>query len=306
MMRKILWVTAMLGVQWVASVQGASLASASAQDLLANLAAEHHGRLGVYAIDLNNQQQLAYQAQQRFALCSTAKLMAVGAILKQSMSQPKLLSSIVYYRQADLKKAGYVPITRKYLLSGMSISKLCAAAITASDNGAMNLLVKQLGGPAAVTAFAHSIGNRAFRLDRWEPELNSAIPGDPRDTATPQSMAQSLQQLLLGEVLAAPQRNLLKTWLIKNTTGAERIRAGVPKSWLVGDKTGTGDYGTTNDIAVLWPPHCKPIILAVYFTQPQQDAAPRSEVIADATAIVIKSLALHDQCVAQSMPDTAA
>ena len=163
-----------------------------------------------------------------------------------------------------------------------------------------------MGGPLAVTTFAHSIGNPVFRLDRWEPSLNSAIPGDPRDTATPESMAHSLQQLVLGTVLATQQRNLLKSWLIKNTTGNERIRAGVPKDWIVGDKTGTGDYGTTNDIAVLWPPHCKPIILAVYFTQPQQNAIPRSEVIAAARRIVMKALALHDHCVAQAMPDVEA
>lgn len=298
-MRKVLLIGAVMSFSSVA--QSVPLANADAQDLLAALAASHHGRLGVFAIDMNNNQQLAYQAQQRFPLCSTAKVMTVGAILKKSMAQPRLLSTIVSYRQADIKRSGYAPITSKYWLNGMSVSKLCAAAITASDNMAMNLLMKQLGGPAAITAFARSMGNHTFRLDRWEPKLNSAIPGDPRDTTTPESMAQTLRQLLFGDVLAAKQRTLFKTWLIDNTTGKERIRAGVPEDWLVGDKTGGGDYGTTNDVAVLWPKHCKPIVLTVYFTQKHKDAAPRSDVIAAATRIVIKTLALRDQCVASRL-----
>jgi beta-lactamase class A len=147
--------------------------------------------------------------------------------------------------------------------------------------------LKRLGGPAAVTAFARGIGDDSFRLDRWETELNTALPGDPRDTTTPDAMARSLQRLALGEALPALQRAQLQDWLRSATTGAERIRAGVPADWRVGDKTGTGAHGTANDIAVIWPPHRAPLVLAVYTTQPSQDAKPRNEVLAAAARIVV-------------------
>lgn len=162
----------------------------------------------------------------------------------------------------------------------MSISELCQAAVSESDDTAANLLIKKLGGPQVVTDFARSIGDQDFRLDRTEPTLNSAIPGDPRDTTTPESMTQSLNKVLLGNILAPTQRELLKTWLKDNILGDKRIRAGVPKTWTVGDKTGTGEYGTTNDIGIIWPPGSAPIILTIYFAQDKKDAAHREDVLA--------------------------
>ena len=133
-----------------------------------------------------------------------------------------------------------------------------------------------------MTQFARSIGDETFRLDRTEPTLNTAIPGDKRDTTSPLAMAQSLRKLALGDALAEPQRAQLVAWLKGNTTGAASIRAGLPASWTVGDKTGSGDYGTTNDIAVVWPDNHAPLILVTYFTQPQQDAKARKDVLAAA------------------------
>jgi beta-lactamase class A len=178
------------------------------------------------------------------------------------MKKNHLLAQNISYTINDINSSGYAPDTKNHVAHGMTIGELCAAAITQSDNTAMNLLMKKLGGPVAVTAFAHSIGDNAFKLDRWEPELNSAIPRDLRDTTTPEAMAKSLKKLIFGNVLASPQREQLKAWLKNNTTGNNRIRAGVPKGWIVGDKTGTGDYGTTNDIGIIWPPSGSPIVVA--------------------------------------------
>mgnify|MGYP003512876270 FL=1 len=183
----------------------------------------------------------------------------------------------------------YSPITEKHLADGMTIFNLCAAAITQSDNTAMNLLIKKLGGLEAVTAFARSIGDNTFRLDRWEPKLNSAIPGDLRDTSTPAAMERSLQQLALSDALALPQRKQLQTWLKSNVTGNYRIRAGLPKAWIVGDKTGTGDYGTTNDIGIIWPPKRSPIVVAIYFTQNKKNAVKREDIIASVTHLLISN-----------------
>lgn len=252
------------------------------------------GRVGVYAINTANRGQFEYHADERFPMCSTNKVMGVAAILKKSMTVSDFLKQNVNYNKVEL--ADYSPITKKHFGSGMTVAELCAAAIMYSDNTAINLLMKKLGGLDAVNVFAHSIGDNAFRLDRWEPELNTAIPGDLRDTTTPQAMGKSLQKLLLGDVLAPPQRKQFQVWLKNNTTGNSRIRAGVPKGWVVGDKTGTGEYGTTNDIAIVWPSNCPPIILSIYYTQDKKDAAPRDSVISSITHMVIKTFKHTDQC----------
>lgn len=246
------------------------------------------GRLGVCARDTATGRQIHYRADERFPLCSTFKAVLAGAILARSTQVTGLLQQRVHYARSDF--VTYSPITEKHLADGMTVADLCAAAIQYSDNTAANLLMKLLGGPSAVTAFMRSIGDNAFRLDRWETELNSALPADPRDTTTPAAMAQSLQTLVLGDSLPLPQREQLRAWLRGNTTGAKRIRAGVPGDWQVGDKTGTGDYGTTNDVAVIWPAAREPIVLAVYYTQQTADAKPRDDVIAAATRIVVDSL----------------
>nr|WP_308437999.1 class A beta-lactamase [Jeongeupia naejangsanensis] len=257
-------------------------------DFLA-LERRHGGRLGVCALDTGSGRRLGYRMDERFAFCSTFKAMLAGAILARSVGDAGLLQRRIRYTQADL--VSYSPVSGPRVADGMTVAELCAAAIQYSDNTAANLLIRQLGAPADVTTFARSIGDDVFRLDRWETELNTALPGDPRDTTTPAAMARSLQALTLGDALPPAQRAQLQDWLRGNTTGAKRIRAGVPAGWQVGDKTGSGDYGTTNDIAVLWPPQRAPIVLAVYFTRPAQDAKWVDAAIADAARLVVKALA---------------
>jgi beta-lactamase class A len=262
------------------------------------LEASSHGRIGVYAINTANNTNLQYRATEPFPFCSTFKVMVVAAILQESMRDPTLLQQKLTYTQKDIVAVGYAPITSKHLgkrkSSSMTVATLCRAALL-SDNVATNLLIKKLGGNKMVNAFALSLGDKSFRLDRDEPQLNSSIPGDLRDTTTPESMAESLQKIVLGNVLGAPQRKQLQTWLKANKTGNFRIRAGLPKGWMVGDKTGTSDeYGTTNDIAVIWPPKLPPIVLVVYFTQDKESAKPRDAVIASATKIVMSEFASKD------------
>ena len=260
----------------------------SAEAMLASLEAASAGRLGVYALDLADGAQVRYRANERFPLGSTFKVILVSAILARSAHSAGLMQQRIHYAQSDL--VHYSPISEKHVADGMTVAELCAAAIQYSDNTSANLLMKMLGGPSAVTAFARTIGNGEFRLDRWETELNTAIPGDFRDTATPAAMGRSLQSLALGDALPAPQRTQLTEWLRGNTTGAKRIRAALPADWRIGDKTGSGDYGTANDIAVLWPPERKPIVLAIYHTQGEANAKWRDEVIADAARIVVHAL----------------
>lgn len=260
------------------------------QAQLAALSREAGGRLGVAFLDPATGRRFAFRGGERFPFCSTFKLVLAAAVLRKSQDEPGLLAQPVAYGQGDL--LAWAPATRKALEEGrsMTVGDLCAAAIQVSDNTAANLLLDRLGGPKALTAYAHGLGDTAFRLDRREPELNTAVPGDARDTTTPVAMARTVATLVLGDALAAPQRRQLADWLKGNTTGGESIRAGVPAGWTIGDKTGGGAYGTTNDVAVLWPPQGGPLLLAVYFTQPQKDAPARKDVLAAATRLALAGL----------------
>jgi beta-lactamase class A len=266
----------------------ASSTSARAITRLSGLEKSAGGRLGVAALDTGNGVRIDYRADQRFPLCSTFKLLLIGEILRRSVPDAGLLQQRIHYGRSDI--VHYSPVSEKHLAGGMTVAELCKAALQYSDNTAANQLLKLVDGPAALTAFAHSIGNAAFRLDRWETELNASIPGDDRDTATPASMVQSLQHVALGGFLPERQRLLLQDWLRGNTTGGKRIRAAVPTGWQVADKTGSGDYGTVNDIAILWPPNRPPIVLAVYYTQEDQNGTWRDDMISSSARIVLEAL----------------
>ena len=263
----------------------ATPSAASAQAMLATLERTSGGRLGLAALNTANGMQIGYRADERFPFCSTFKMMLASAILARSTQVAGLMQQRIHYTRGDL--VSYSPVSSKHLADGMTIAELCRAALQYSDNTSANLLIKFLGGPSAVTSFARVIGDQEFRLDRWETELNTAIPGDARDTSTPAATAHSLQVLVLGDVLPASQRDQLQQWLRGNTTGAKRIAAALPAGWHSGDKTGTGAYGSTNDIAVLWPPARPPIVLAIYYTQKKEDADARDDVIAAAARIVV-------------------
>lgn len=266
----------------------APAAGRNADERFAELERTAGGRLGVCAFDTGNGTQIGHRAGERFPFCSTFKLMLAAAVLARSEEDATLLERHLDYTRAELVNDS--PISGQHVDEGMSVAALCAAAVQYSDSSAANLLIALLGGPAAVTAFARRIGDRAFRLDRRETELNTAIPGDLRDTTTPAAMVKSANALVLGDALQPGSRAQLQTWLRGNTTGGKRIRAAVPRGWPVGDKTGTGDRGTANDLGVIWSPSRAPIVLGIYHTQEKEGAKPNDAVIAAATRIVLDTL----------------
>lgn len=255
---------------------------------LAKLEQEHEVRIGVAALDLRDGRRLGHREGERFPMCSTFKLLLAAAVLARSVDDPALLPRRIAIAKADL--VAYSPVTETRLADGMTVAELCEATLQLSDNAAANLLMKQIGGPEAVTAYARRLGDAVTRLDRWETELNSAIPGDERDTTTPQAMLGNLRAVFFGGALPAAQRRRLEAWIRGNQTGAERIRAGVPKTWAVGDKTGSGAYGAVNDIGVLWPPASEPILLAIYSTHDRADAKGRNDVVARVAELVAQTL----------------
>lgn len=251
-------------------------------DAFAELEAEFAARLGVYAIDTGTGTTVEHRADERFAFCSTIKALAAAIVL--DATTPEELERRVPVTAADLR--GYSPIAEQHVGGDLSIAELCAATVQYSDNAAHNILVREHGGLTVVQQALLDAGDQVTRLDREEPELSSAIPGDPRDTSTPRALATSLRGFALDGMLDTGDTEVLTGWLRGSTTGDALIRAGVPGDWIVGDKTGSGGYGTRNDIAILWRPDAAPISLALLSDKGVEGAERSDELIARAAAAV--------------------
>jgi beta-lactamase class A len=207
-------------------------------------------RIGIAMSDLDGQSRKVRRADERFAMCSTFKFLAVTAVLQRIDRAGDRLDRFIKYDERDI--LAWAPVTKRHLgEGGMTLEALCFAAIAYSDNTAANLLLQTLGGPAGLTAYARSLGDDITRLDRTEPELNNVARGEERDTTSPMAMLHDMQNILLGDALSVPMREKLESWMIQNTTGDAMIRAGVPRDWRVGDKTGQNQTGNTNDIAII-------------------------------------------------------
>ena len=283
--RRSLLERSLLAAQALRPGSALSARAGDAKARLRALEAAHHGRLGVSAIDLATGRRVAHREDERFALCSTFKFLAAAFVLARVDRGEERLDRSVRFTEADL--VSYSPVTKDRVgAPGMTLAELCDAAVTTSDNTAANLLLASFGGPSALTAYLRSLGDGVTRLDRIEPELNEAASGDPRDTTTPAAMAETTRRLVVGDGLAAPSRERLAGWLVANKTGDARLRAGFPRAWRVGDKTGTGGRNTTNDVAVAWPPDRPPVIVAAYYADSMAPLDDRSAVLAEVARIV--------------------
>jgi len=255
----------------------------------AELEARTGSRIGLAAIDISTNRRVDYRSDERFIMCSTFKVLAVAAVLKRVDEKKEKLDRVIPYGEAQLLE--YAPITRAHVKEGgMTLEALCAAAISQSDNTAANLLLETIGGPTGLTRFARSLGDEITRLDRMEPELNMAAPGDDRDTTTPAAMSKDLRRLLTSDLLSQESRQRLEGWMVANQTGAKMIRASVPADWRVGDKTGRDGKGATNDIAILRPPTGGPILISVYTVNPGESSEGRDRLVAEVAKVVIEAL----------------
>ncbi|MDG4751256.1 class A beta-lactamase [Micromonospora sp. WMMD718] len=253
---------------------------------LAALERRSGARIGVYALDTGTGRTLAHRADERFAYASTCKALAAGAMLAATSDADR--DRVVRYRRADL--VAHSPVTERHVETGMTLRDAAEAAVRYSDNTAGNLLFDALGGPAGFARALRDVGDQVTRPARTEPELNAATPGDERDTSTPRALAGSLRAYTLGETLPPADRDLLLGWMRASTTGSGLVRAGVPAGWQVADKSGTGGYGTRNDIAVVWPPDRAPIVLAVMSSRDSRDAEPDDALVAQAARAAVTAL----------------
>jgi beta-lactamase class A len=255
-------------------------------DEIKRLEGESGGRLGVCVIETATGVRHVHRGDERFPICSTFKALAAAALLARVDAGKEQLTRRVTFDASAI--VTYSPVTEKRAGGeGMTLAEICDAAITRSDNTAGNLVLAGIGGPPGLTAFARSLGDQVTRLDRDEPSLNQALPDDPRDTTTPNAMVSNFETLLLGaKILSAASREQLTAWLIANKTGDARLRAGFSKDWRVGDKTGSGERGTANDVAIVWPPNGAPIIVAVYLTGASVPTAQQNAIIASVARAV--------------------
>ncbi|SDU31877.1 class A beta-lactamase [Halopseudomonas salegens] len=256
---------------------------------LDRVAEQLDARVGFSAYDLETGQRWEYQANQRFPLSSTFKTLACADLLRRVDKGEMDSSSKVHFSAADL--VTYSPVTEHFAgRQAMTLSALCEATLTLSDNTAANLILRALGGPASVTAFARFLGDGSTRLDRWETDLNEAQPGDPRDTTTPNAMVNNLHKLLLGDVLSVESRGQLRNWLERNQVADGLFRAAVPEAWVVADRTGAGGFGSRSITAVMWPPDRQPIIVALYITDTAASFSERNDAIADIGIAIVKTV----------------
>ncbi|MFF9978585.1 class A beta-lactamase [Streptomyces erythrochromogenes] len=254
---------------------------------------EYGARVGAYARDTGTGRTVAHRADELFPMCSVFKTPAAAAVMRDLDRDGEFLARRIHYTQEDVTSAGGGSVTGlpENVAGGLTVAELCSAAIAQSDNGAANLLLREVGGPTAITRFCRSVGDRTTRLDRWEPELNSAEPSRVTDTTSPRAIARTYGRLVLGDALAPRHRELLTRWLVSNTTSGDRFRAGLPHDWVIGDKTGAGSYGTNNNVGIGWPPGRPPVELAVLTTRPDAAAPRENALVARAAEVLAAALA---------------
>lgn len=247
---------------------------------------KYDARLGVYAIDTGTNQTISYRPNERFAFASTYKALAAGVLLQQN-AMDKLNEVVIKFTKEDLVE--YSPVTERHVDTGMTLGEIAEAAVRYSDNTAGNILFHKIGGPKGYEQALRQMGDRVTMSDRFETELNEAIPGDIRDTSTAKAIATNLIAFTVGNALPVHKRNILTEWMKGNATGDKFIRAGVPTDWIVGDKSGAGSYGTRNDIAIVWPPNRSPIIIAILSSKDEKEATYDNQLIKEAAEVIVNA-----------------
>ncbi len=267
----------------------ANAAEPKAADLAAQLAAleaRHGGRLGVQIFDTGSDRRQGNRMDERFLMCSTFKMLLAAFMLRRADAGEDRMDRTLPVTAGDMLNNS--PVTEDKVGTDMTIAALCHATVTTSDNAAANILLRASGGPEALTAFLRSIGDEVTRCDRIEPQMNEAFGA--ADTTTPDAIATTMQKLLLGDALTSVSRETLTGWMKATVTGPDRLRAGLPKDWAIGHKTGTGEDGPTNDLAIAWPPGRAPVIITTFYDRTGHTMEQNAAVLAEVGRLATRSL----------------
>ena len=246
-------------------------------------------RVGAAVLDTATGQLWRYRADERFPMDSTHKAFSCAALLAKVDKGEASLDRRVVILATDIEP--YSPITENRIApDAMSLSELCAAALGVSDNTAANFVLAADGGPAGVTAFFRALGDQTSQLDRTEPALNEAAPGDIRDTTTPAAAVADLNKILLGNALKPVSRERLTHWMINDSVAGPLLRAALPEDWRIADKTGNGGHGSRGVIAVIWPPNRAPLVAAIYLADTSASIDARNAAISHIGAALVKAV----------------
>ena len=235
---------------------------------------EYNTKVGIYGINTENGKVYEHNADERFAFASTYKAIASGILLNKVA--PSELNKKVEINESEI--VANSPVTEQYIGKTMSLKALIKASMLQSDNTANNKIMQELGGVNGLKHELVQLGDDVSEPQRLEPELNYFDPNSKADTTTPRAAAQTLNSILTSNEMNGSNLSLLKQTMIENKTGDTLIKAGMPNSYTVGDKSG---QALGQD---------KPIILAIYSKQDQKDAKPNDKVISDSAREVIKYL----------------
>ncbi|MGW5360921.1 class A beta-lactamase [Actinopolymorpha pittospori] len=256
---------------------------------LRELEQRYAARLGVYARNVRTGETVRYRSGERFAMCSTFKGLLAAHVMRDYDHHGEYLERVLHYTEDDL--VDWSVVTEHYVGTGMAVRDLCMAATSHSDNAATNVLLRATDGPRGFTRFCRSLGDAYTRLDRYEPDMSEGVPGDVRDTTTPEAIGRDYARLVLGDALKPSHRDQLESWLKVNTTSGPRFRAGLPDDWVLGDKTGNGGYGTVNDIGIVWTPRGTTLVLSVMSTKEVEGVPADNGLIADTARLLAHALA---------------
>jgi beta-lactamase class A len=276
--------------QFIAGILAATATNVRAADAdlhaqLEALQARSGGRLGVCIREAGGALQSGLNENERFAMCSTFKVLLAAQLLTQVDAGTLDMQRRIAFSRSDL--LSYAPLTTANVAQGsMTVAELCAGIVEVGDNTAANLLLPLAGGPEGLTQWLRKLGDDVTRLDRIEPDLNTNIAGDLRDTTTPAAMTETLGRIVTGNVLSSASRKLLSEWLVQSSTGTRRIRAGLPTAWRAGDKTGTGVNGAVNDVAIIWPPGRAPLVAAIYMSDSKRPIAELEQIHAQVGRLI--------------------
>ncbi|AXA33548.1 class A beta-lactamase [Francisella adeliensis] len=253
---------------------------------------KYSGKIGVYSINNTDKSLIEYNENYHFPICSVFKLLLVGAVLHEDMQNEGFLDKKILITKKDITNLGYTPITGKNIGKHLTISQLSFAAIL-SDNAAGNILIEQIGGLNKLNLFIKNLGDENTIINNNEPKVNNTTPESNINKTTPKSITRDINELIFGNILDDKHKKIFIKWLQDNNTGKNRIALNAPKNWIIGDKTGTcGEYGSTNDVAILWSPNKKnSIALGILYTNPENKNAKNNEkIIQEATKLITNSI----------------
>ena len=248
-------------------------------ELARDLENRHGGHIGIAVMHTSSQSLWDYRGHTRFPLMSTFKTLACAKLLADvDQKKQKMTTETMITRESLVT---YSPVTESLTGQTITMEQACEATMSTSDNTAANLVLAGIGGPQQLTDFLRSTGDNITRLDRIEPELNDAHPGDNRDTTTPLAITKTLNQLILEDTLSDASRVKLQKWMMGNKVADNLLRSILPAQWSIADRSGAGDHGSRGITAIIWSSQQQPVIVSIYMTGTNASFEERNQIIVE-------------------------